>query len=144
MRKIHAGLRALEANVPKTRAYHELDIAEFKCLQLCQAANRSMGTQGIEETCEKGCISGRIQAMVDLKAEIRKWKESAVTCMRKHSIATGDGNHAEFDRCVATFANEAVSHGTNGEVLNTWISQYKKSEPDPAILDIRAVINRPA
>ena len=144
VRRINVGLRALAANVPKVRVYKEMAVIEDKCLELCASANRIMNQGEIEMVCGSTCFLGRMQAEQDLKGEMRRWKETAVDCMKKHSVAHGDGNQAEFDQCSQVYADEVVGHATNEESLNTWLSQYKQAKIDSPVLDISKTMNRPA
>ena len=143
-RRINSGLRVLEENIPKVRAYRELEYLELNCMQLCMSANRLMGQQNADMICDASCMIGRKQAMVDLKGEIRKWRNTALSCMRKHGVAQGDGNNAAFDKCAATYADEVVNHSTNADALNTWLNQYKKVTIDTAPMDISKTMNVPA
>lgn len=144
VRRINLGLRALSANVPKVRTYKEMEIIEDKCMELCASANRIMNQSDIEGICGTTCLAGRRQADIDLKGEVRKWKETALICMRAHSLSQGDGNQAEFEKCSQVFADEVVNHGTNEETLTTWLGQYKKAKIEGDVIDINKTMNRPA
>lgn len=144
VRRINLGLRALTANVPKVRTYKEMTTIESKCMELCASTNRIMNQSDIESVCGSTCLAGRRNAEADMKGEVRRWKETAIACMRKHSVTQGDGNHAEFDKCSQEFADAVVTHATNGEALNTWLSQYKKAKIESELLDISKAMNRPA
>lgn len=125
VRRVHASLSALEENITKVPAYQELESNETKCFNLCQSSNNAFGQNNTELVCKEVCQMSRRLVTANIQGEMKKWRDSALTCMQRHSVASGDGNHGAFDKCLENFADEMVSHSTNAEILNTWISQYK-------------------
>ena len=135
VRRIEEALVAYDVNLPKTENYKELAEAEERCIDNCTHYPSYDEFKEHRRRCFEGCRQPRIFLVRDTTSSIENLKSQAINCMSRHSVASGNGDEAQFEKCVADFADQLVSTTTHKESLNSRISQYLSLFNEKAMAD---------
>jgi hypothetical protein len=113
-----------EINMERSDVYKSMQSYEENCALNCSSYVREFDDTTRFELCNRVCKQPLVTMKRDTDRMITEWRDSALNCMSKHSVATGDRDEGAFDQCIKDLSATVLSYTATNESLCEWIKPY--------------------